>query len=227
MIVDEEWSRLPEHWRCAFRQAWAAYVAGTIPVGAVVVDPNGVIAAEARNRVFDAEAPPRGQLAGSWLAHAELNAIAQIDAGRSTTAEGWAVYSTLEPCPLCAGAITVAFRGRITLGYASGDPIGGGLRVLTATGIGRRRQWQVQKLSGPLAIFAELLYAVYSVEARPRSLVALQYREPPWRPVIDTAAAVMARGRDRGESANQVLATIWADIEHARLKPAIGSSDAL
>jgi len=94
VVVDEGWSYLPEHWCCAFRQAWAAYVAGTIPVGAVVVDPHGVVAAEARNRIFDTGAPT-GQLAGSWLAHAELNAIAQIDAKRSTTSEGWAVYSTV------------------------------------------------------------------------------------------------------------------------------------
>lgn len=129
----DAWARLPEHWRCAFRQAWDAYVAGTIPVGAVVVDPRGAIAAQARNRIFDLAAPPSRQIAGSWLAHAELNAIAQIDAERSRIAEGWAVYSTLEPCPLCAGAITVAFRGRITVGYACGDPIGGGIRALTAT----------------------------------------------------------------------------------------------
>ena len=168
MVVDAGWSRLPEHWCGAFRQAWAAYAAGTIPVGAVVVDPHGVIAAEARNRIFDAGDPPRGQLAGSWLAHAELNAIAQIAAERSRTAEGWAVYSTWEPCPLCAGAITVAFRGRITVGFACRDPISSGLRVLTETDIGRRRQWQVQQLRGPFAVFAELLLAVYTTEARPR-----------------------------------------------------------
>jgi tRNA(adenine34) deaminase len=224
VAVDEGWSRLPEHWHCAFRQAWAAYVAGTIPVGAVVVDPHGVIAAEARNRIFDAGAPPRGQLAGSWLAHAELNALAKIDAERSRTAEGWAVYSTLEPCPLCAGAITVAFRGRITVGYASGDPIGGGLRVLTATDIGRSRQWQVQKLHGPFAVFAELLHAVYTVEARPTSRTAAFYREPPWRWLIETAGAVMARGRDRGEAVEHVLATIWAAIEHAQVETASGAS---
>jgi tRNA(adenine34) deaminase len=224
VVVDEGWSRLPEHWRCAFRQAWAAYVAGTIPVGAVVVDPNGVIAAEARNRIFDSDAPPRGQLAGSWLAHAELNAIAQIAAERSTMAEGWAVYSTLEPCPLCAGAITVAFRGRITLGYASGDPTGGGLRVLTATDIGRHRQWQIQKLNGPFAVFAELLFAVYTVEARPTSRPASYYRELPWRPLIETAGAIMAGGRDRGESVEQVVATIWAAIEHVQLNTAIDAS---
>lgn len=224
MIADEGWGRLPEHWRCAFRQAWAAYVAGTIPVGAVVVDPHGVIAAEARNRIFDVGSPPLGQLAGSWLAHAELNAIAQIDAERSRAAEGWAVYSTIEPCPLCAGAITVAFRGSITLGYASGDPIGGGLRVLTETVIGRRRQWQVEKLSGPFAIFAELLYAVYTVEARPTSLSAAHYREPPWRPRIETAGVILAGGRDRGEAVEQVVASIWAAIGHAQLDTVSGPS---
>jgi tRNA(Arg) A34 adenosine deaminase TadA len=213
--VDEGWSGLPAHWRCAFRQAWAAYVAGTIPVGAVVVDPHGVIAAAARNRIFDANDPPRGQLAGSWLAHAELNAIAQIDAERSRTTEGWAVYTTFEPCPLCAGAITVAFRGRITVGYACPDPIGSGLRVLTETDIGRRRQWQVQQLRGPFAVFAELLLAVYTVEARPTSLTAVRYREPPWRPLLEAAGASLARGRDRGEAVEQMLATIWADIAQA------------
>lgn len=212
MALDEGWSDLPEHWRCAFRQAWAAYVAGTIPVGAVVVDPHGVVAAEARNRIFDTGAPP-GQLAGSWLAHAELNAIAQIDAERSRASEGWAVYSTMEPCPLCAGAITVAFRGRITLGYASPDPIGGGLRMLTATDIGRRRQWQVQKFSGPFAVFAELLHAVYTVEARPTGPTASFYREPSWRPLIENVGAVIVGGRDRGETVEQVVATIWAAIE--------------
>ena len=188
MVVDDGWSRLPEHWCCAFRQAWAAYVAGTIPVGAVVVDPHRVIAAQARNRVFDASDPPRGQLAGSWLAHAELNAIAQIDAERSRT--GWAVYSTWEPCLLCAGAITVAFR------------------------------WQVQKLRGPFAVFAELLLAVYTVEARPMSLTAARYREPPWRPLIETAGVVLTRGRERGETVEHVVATSWAAIEQAQVDTA-------
>ena len=224
MVVDEGWSRLPEHWQCAFRQAWAAYVAGTIPVGAVVVDPHGVIAAEARNRIFDAGDPPRGQLAGSWLAHAELNAIAQIDAERSRSAEGWAVYSTWEPCPLCAGAITVAFRGRITVEYACRDPISSGLSVLTDTDIGRRRQWQVQQLRGPFGVLAELLLAVYTVEARPTSLTAVRYREPPWRPLIETAGAAFTRGRDRGEAVEQVVATIWAALAQARVVTASDAS---
>lgn len=211
----EAWARLPEHWRCAFRQAWDAYLAGTIPIGAVVVDPRGAIAAQARNRIFDPADPPRRQIAGSWLAHAELNAIVQIDAERSRIAEGWAVYSTLEPCPLCAGAITVAFRGAITVGYACGDPIGGGIRTLTATDIGRRRQWHFERLDGPFAAFAEVLHAAYCFETRPDSLTAAVYRQSPWQPLVDTAIVVLVGGRDRAEPVEQVLAMIWSELQHA------------
>ena len=66
--------------------------------------------------------------------------------------------------------------------------------------------------------------AVYTVEARPTSLTAVHYREPPWRPLIETTGAVIARGRDRGASVEQVLATIWAAIEHAQVDPVIDSS---
>lgn len=211
-----DWDRLPEHWRCAFRQAWEAYGAGTIPVGAVVVDPNGEIAAQARNRIFHSDPPPTGQIAGSWLAHAELNAICQIDSERSRVQEGWAVYTTLEPCPLCTGAIMVAFRGRITVGYASDDTLSGGLGTLASTGIGRRRTWQIQKLRGPLAVFAELLVAIYSLEIRPDGITAALYRGPTWQPLIGAASPAIARSRSRGDAVEEALATIWAELERAR-----------
>ena len=118
----------------------------------------------------------------------------------------------------------MACRGRITVGYARGDPTSGRLRVLTETDIGRRRQWQVQKLRGPFAVFAELLHAVYTVEARPTSLAAVRYREPPWRPLIETAGAVLAGGRDRAEAVEQVVAMIWAAIAHAQVDTAVDAS---
>jgi hypothetical protein len=110
----------------------------------------------------------------------------------------------------------VAFRGRITVGYACPDPLSSGLRVLTDTDIGRRRQWQVQQLSGPFAVFAELLLATYTTEARPTSLRAARYHEPPWQRLIESAGAVLARGRDRGEAVEQVVTTIWTAIEQHR-----------
>ena len=205
----------PEHWCGAFRQAWAAYGASTIPVGAVVVDPHGVIAAEASNRIFDVGDPPRGQLARSWLAHAKLNAVAQIDAERTGMPEGWAVYSTWEPRPLCAGAITVAFRGRIRVGsrVATNQQ-----RAARADGhsIGRRRQWQIEQLPWAFAVFAESLLAVYTTEALRGALPLCAITSHPG----DTSSrppAPSSPGGDRGQTVKQVVATIWAAIEQAEV----------
>jgi tRNA(Arg) A34 adenosine deaminase TadA len=208
-----EWDHLPEHWRCAFRQAWEAYSVGTVPVGAAVVDPQGKLAAQARNRIFHSDPPPPGQIAWSWLAHAEVNAICQIDPERSRGSDGWAVYTTLEPCPLCTGAITVAFTGRITVGYASADSMSGGLGTLPATAIGRRRQWEIQKLDGPLAVFAELLLALYSLDARPDGVTAALYRGPAWQSVIQIVRPSVARARECGTGIEQLLTSIWTHLQ--------------
>jgi hypothetical protein len=55
------------------------------------------------------------------------------------------------------------------------------------------------------------------VEARPTSLTAARYHEPPWQRLIESAGAVLARGRAQGEAVEQVVALIWTAIEQHRL----------
>jgi tRNA(adenine34) deaminase len=127
VALSEDWGRAEPPWRAAFRLAWAAFTAGTIPVGAVVVDESGQIVAEARNRIFDAAAPAQ-QLAATRLAHAELNALAQLSNSRRWDA--CTLYTTLEPCPLCVTAASVASVGRIV--YAGRDVYSGGSALIDA-----------------------------------------------------------------------------------------------
>ncbi len=87
-------------WERALELAWQAFCAGTTPVGAVVLNAEGIVVAEARGRRYETAAPP-GQLAGSHVAHAEVNALAQLGAGtRPITASMW------HRC--CPGSINVA-----------------------------------------------------------------------------------------------------------------------
>src|SRR5918999_2641932 len=114
-------------WRECFELAWEAFRAGTIPVGAVVADESGEIVARGRNHIFEETAPP-GQLAGTYLAHAELNALAGLPLvpprdGRGPFEEH-TLYTTLEPCALCVGAALMIMVGEIR--YASTDHYGGG-----------------------------------------------------------------------------------------------------
>ncbi len=92
----------------------AAAAAGEVPVGAVVTR-NGAIVGEAHNAPRDLHDP---------TAHAEILAIRRaaesLGTERLTDCDLWV---TLEPCPMCAGAIVHARIGRLY--YAASDPKGG------------------------------------------------------------------------------------------------------
>ena len=64
---------VPPEWRVPVEEAWSAYAAGTVPVGAAIVDPAGRVVSRGRNRIFDDPVP--GQIGRTRLAHAEVNAI--------------------------------------------------------------------------------------------------------------------------------------------------------
>lgn len=100
----------------ALEQAKAAGAAGEVPVGAVVVRDGTVIAA-AGNRV-EADQNPQ--------AHAEMLAIAEACRvlGRKWL-EDCDLYVTLEPCPMCAGALSLARIRRVY--YGAADPKSGGV----------------------------------------------------------------------------------------------------
>lgn len=104
--------------RIALAQAQAAADAGETPVGAVIRDPvSGEIVAAARNSPIALHDP---------TAHAEVLAIraagARLGNYRLT---GLELFVSLEPCAMCAGAISFARIGRLVFGAA--DPKGGGV----------------------------------------------------------------------------------------------------
>lgn len=92
----------------ALTQARAAPETGDVPIGAVVVGPDGRVLGRGRNR-READADP--------VAHAEILAIRE--AARtlgSRRLEGCTLAVTLEPCPMCAGAIVLARIPRVVFG---------------------------------------------------------------------------------------------------------------
>lgn len=122
------WERLEPAWRTAIEEAWTAYVAGSHPIGAVVTDGAGQVLARGRNRVFDAESG--GRLQGNPLAHAEINALLELDYGAMEPHE-CVLYTTTEPCPLCLGALYMS--GVRNLYYAARDCRSGSSNLLGVT----------------------------------------------------------------------------------------------
>ncbi len=98
----------------AIAEAEAAGARGEVPVGAVIVGEGGVLARDG-NRIVELRDP---------TAHAEMvvlrAAAAKLGNERLT---GATLYVTLEPCAMCAGAISLARVGRVV--FAAEDPKGG------------------------------------------------------------------------------------------------------
>ncbi len=123
------WLSLSIPWQVCLEQAWQAYCAGSLPIGAAIVDAKAQIIARGRNRRLD----PRknnGLINGSKLAHAELNALISLPEDDSAR-HSWSLYTTTEPCPLCVGALYMA--GLRTLYYAAHDPWAGSVNLFGKT----------------------------------------------------------------------------------------------
>ncbi len=105
----------------ALELAREAAANGEVPVGAVVVGPDGEILGRGRNR---------RQESGDATAHAEIEAIREACAVLGDwRLEGCTLYVTLEPCPMCAGAVinarvpVVVFGAREALSGSCGSVI--------------------------------------------------------------------------------------------------------
>ena len=115
----------PDHMDEALAEARAAAERGEVPVGAVIVR-DGEVLARAGNRIVELKDP---------TAHAEILAI-RAAAGRigSERLIGCDLYVTLEPCPMCAGAIAFARLRRLYYGAADekGGAVDNGVRLFSS-----------------------------------------------------------------------------------------------
>lgn len=143
----------------AMREADAASEVGDVPVGAIVVDASGAILARGRNR---------RELDQDPTAHAEIDALRRASSALGHwRLEGATVYVTLEPCPMCAGALVNARVARVVYGCA--DPKAGACDTLFTIGRDTRLNHRFAVTSGVLgeACSAQLKAFFARLRARP------------------------------------------------------------
>lgn len=198
----EAWEQLDHPWRASFELAWEAFADGTVPVGAVVVDETEAIVAQGRNRIFANSAPPK-QIAGTRLAHAELNALVQLPPDRPWST--CTLYTTLEPCVLCVGAASVARVGRIR--YAGSDVYSGSSALARIDfGVPRPLDLRIEgPLDGPFELLGAALHLAFFSErnAGPAALIDTHLTR---RPTLMALARTLLRAR--GGTLNQALITL-------------------
>jgi tRNA(adenine34) deaminase len=130
-----------EAMRLALSEAVQAPRHGDVPVGAVIIGPDGTVAASDHNRTVEQHDP---------TAHAELLVIrAAAKAHGDWRLDGHTMVVTLEPCPMCAGAAVWARLDRIV--YGAADPKAGAAWSLYNVPQDARLNHRCELLAGVLA----------------------------------------------------------------------------
>lgn len=144
------------HARRSLELAWLALRNGTLGIGAVLVDADGRVIAEGSNGIF-AKAVA-GPLHGTSIAHAEMNVLAQVahhtDLARAT------LYTSLEPCAMCAGALVNANVAEVVV--VAPDPLMHGLESMTERNDWIRERWAPRRfVDDDWACTLSLVFAFY------------------------------------------------------------------
>jgi tRNA(adenine34) deaminase len=148
------WSDLSRPWQACFELAWEAWCNDCYPIGAVVTDARGIVLTRGRNRIYEKNTR-QGRLPGNELAHAEVEALQNLDFTK-VDQHTCVLYSTTEPCPMCMGMFYMS--GLRTLYYATRDPYAGSVNLLGTTWYLSRKPI---KVSGPVPELEPIIEALF------------------------------------------------------------------
>jgi tRNA(adenine34) deaminase len=208
------WSFLGDGWRSAFDAAWVSFGSGSAGVGAAITDRTGSVVATGRSRVFD---DPDGSspLAGTFMAHAEMNALACLPVD---TYDGHTIYTTFEPCVMCAATIRIYRIPRVC--YAADDPVWDGLHEMFAKfePVARALPSR-ERLGGLYGAFAHVLHLSWLADHGPPHVLDAHHSMAPRH--FEVAVALAERGTlrvlaDQGASVADAVASTVNDLETLR-----------
>ena len=115
------WQNLEMPWKSAAELAWESYKSGSLPIAAVIVDLEGNVAAAGRNSILEENGINRK------IAHAEMKALMALDYNTHPRIREYTMYATLEPCPMCMGAIVMCDMRKLRI--AARDPWAGAVGI--------------------------------------------------------------------------------------------------
>jgi tRNA(Arg) A34 adenosine deaminase TadA len=205
----QAWGDLSLPWRTAFEEAWTSWRRGSLAVGAVVTDGEEIVA-KGHNQMFHAGPGP---ISSTYMAHAEMNALAQLPARPGPE---YSIYSTFEPCSMCMGAILVYRVDRVS--FASVDPVWAGMHEwFDSAPWAARRETRLAHLGGEFGALGYVLHVSRLANVAPPHVIAAHQTSAGPSFQCATSGAVLATLHhlhtvNASTSVVDVLELLWDDL---------------
>lgn len=116
------YNELPIHWQRIFELEWKSVCEGSKAIAAVIVDENGEIVSEGRNQISECNVP------NPATAHAEVEAIRNLDVSKYPNPKKYTLYAGLEPCIMCMGTLVMGHIRKVVI--AARDDFGGAMNLI-------------------------------------------------------------------------------------------------
>lgn len=136
------YEELPVCWQRIFALEWLSLCRGSKAIAAVIADENGNILSEGRNMIGEHTVP------NPATAHAETEAIRNLDSAKYPDKHAYTLYTGLEPCVMCMGTAVMGGIRKIVI--AARDQFGGAMHLIGHSPFARAKNIQITWLDNGL-----------------------------------------------------------------------------
>jgi len=117
-----KYTDLDLHWKRIFELEWKSVCEGSKAIAAVIVNEKGEIISEGRNQISEYTVP------NPATAHAEADAVRNLDVHKHPYPKTYTLYAGLEPCIMCMGTLVMGHIRNVVI--AARDHYGGAMRLI-------------------------------------------------------------------------------------------------
>jgi len=153
-----KYAELPIYWKRIFELEWKSVCEGSKAIAAVIVDENGELVSEGRNRISECTVP------NPATAHAEAEAVRNLDVSKYPNPKKYTLYAGLEPCIMCMGTLVMGHIRNVVI--AARDKFGGSMHLIDCSEFAKSKGIQITFLDNELGdmqrafqTIRELLYS--------------------------------------------------------------------
>ena len=146
------YAQLPIQWKRIFDLEWESISEGSKAIAAVIVDENGEIVSEGRNQISECTVP------NPTTAHAEAEAIRNLDVRLHPHPKLYTLYAGLEPCIMCMGTLVMGQIRHVVI--AARDDYGGAMHLIEHSEFAKSKRIKVSWLDNELGDMQRALQTI-------------------------------------------------------------------